>query len=214
VAFFMGYLLTILGYIITNIMRHIILLILLSLLAGCNMKHSAPYKIKMIVLGKMKERNVQAAIANFKAYLPGKQIIIDPVMLDMPSGAYYKPRNRYRADSILTFLKSKLGSYDVLMAITDLPISTTAHGHHDYGICGLSFTGKNVSVTSSYHLDKEMFLQTIRHEWGHAALGRPHCKHSGCIMNAANGKAENLRGHSRFEEKCSEVYIDFCNTLL
>lgn len=153
-------------------------------------------------------------MAHFHAYLKDKQIIVDTLRLDMPEEAYYKPRDRYRASAILEFLKPKLEDHDVLMAITDLPISTTAHGHDDYGICGLSYRGKNISVTSSWHLDREMFLQTIRHEWGHAVLGISHCGHDGCIMNAANGKAENLRGHSHFEGKCAREYSDYCNTLL
>lgn len=214
-VFLLGYLSAIKGYIITRkSMRYTFTLLFLLLFAGCNSRHTSPYHIKVIVLGKMKESNVKVAMAHFQTYLEGKKIIVDTLRVGMPEEAYYKARNRYRASTILEFLRPKLGEYDVLMAITDLPISTTAHGHKDYGICGLSYRGKNISVTSSYHLDKEMFLQTIRHEWGHAVLNISHCKHHNCLMNAANGKAENLRGHSHFEGKCAEEYIAFCNTLL
>ena len=112
-------------------MRYTIVLLFLLLFTGCNSKHTEPYRIKLVILGKMKHQNVRAAMGHFQTYLKDKQIIIDTLRLDMPEEAYYKPRERYRASSILEFLKPKLEDHDVLMAITDLPISTTAHGHDD-----------------------------------------------------------------------------------
>jgi archaemetzincin len=191
--------------------RNIIALLLLILLSGC--KHSGPYTIHLVVMGKMKPSDVKAAMDEFTKMFPGKQIKLDTSSIPMPAEAWYQPRSRYRAEKLLKALKPLKGDHDLVMGITAKPISTSAHGKDDYGICGFSYTHANVSLTSSFHLDREMFLQTIRHEWGHAALGISHCKHPNCTMNAANGKVENLRGHHSFEGKCADLYTDFCRQL-
>src|SRR5688572_8458546 len=55
----------------------------------------------------------------------------------MPKEAYYKPRNRYRADELLKDLKTYTGC-DKIIGITNKDISTTKNNIYDWGIMGLA----------------------------------------------------------------------------
>lgn len=107
----------------------------------------------------------------------------------MPDIAYYKPRNRYKADSILKYLSSQYPGQRVI-AITSKDISTSAYGYSDWGIMGLGSLVNNVSVTSTYRLKnknvKDRLTKVILHEIGHS-YGINHCK-SGlpCLMQAGD----------------------------
>lgn len=109
--------------------------------------------------------------------------------IDLPAASYYKPRNRYRADSILNYLAKKYHGQRVI-ALTSKDISTSAHGYADWGVMGLGSLVNDVSITSTYRLKsknvKDRLTKVLLHEIGHS-YGIPHCS-SGlpCLMQAGD----------------------------
>ena len=130
--------------------------------------------------------------------LPGK-----PLTQDLMNDA----KTRYRAGKILDQQASlKSQKNDVIIGLTDYDISTTAHGYEDWGILGLSETGKSNCVMSTFRVkDKTQFWKVVLHEFGHAHLGLPHCPNNDprCFMVDCNGKP-NLAKEEYLCEKCSK----------
>lgn len=110
--------------------------------------------------------------------------------IPFPLEAYYKPRNRYRADSIIRFLSSKIGKDSVMIGLSEKDISTTKGKVKDWGVMGLGYRPGNACVVSSYRLSKnnktEQFYKVALHELGHTE-GLPHCKIKTCLMRDAEG---------------------------
>lgn len=196
-------------------MKGLWLLLLLLMLWSCrqgNLKYGdgRPYRVGILAFGRLSESH-QALVRQACGHLGNTDIPVTiaqlPGLKENPD-FYYRPRQRYRADKLLNALAGRYSelktAYDYLLLVTDEPVSTSVHGVKDYGICGLSRLGGNFSVVSSWHLPDDLFVQTIRHEWGHAVPGIAHCRHPRCIMNDADGKAAHLKGHTRFEAECAE----------
>lgn len=111
--------------------------------------------------------------------------------LQLPIKAYYPPRNRYRADSLIKYL-SNFGSADtVVIGMTNKDISSTKGSVSDFGIMGLGYCPGNSCVVSTFRLAKtnlsEQFYKLAIHELGHTQ-GLPHCSNKICFMRDANGK--------------------------
>lgn len=111
--------------------------------------------------------------------------------LQLPTKAYYPPRNRYRADSLIKYL-SNFGSADtVVIGMTNKDISSTKGSASDFGIMGLGYCPGNSCVVSTFRLAKtnlsEQFYKLAIHELGHTQ-GLPHCSNKICFMRDANGK--------------------------
>lgn len=120
---------------------------------------------------------------------------IDPAInirpaIDLPASAYYAPRNRYRADSIIAFLSRNIFSGHVTIGLTGKDISTTKDKIKDWGIMGLGFRPGNACVVSSFRLKKEklysQFYKVCIHELGHTE-GLDHCAEKTCFMRDAEG---------------------------
>jgi archaemetzincin len=128
-------------------------------------------------------------------FYPVSVRIAKPV--SMPLMAYYKPRNRYKADSILAFLQQiKPAGIRIVAGITALDISTRKDTVNDYGVMGFGLRPGYVCVVSTFRLVKDtpsqplLFqrtLKTIVHELGHN-FGLLHCTNKHCIMADAKGK--------------------------
>jgi archaemetzincin len=108
---------------------------------------------------------------------------------DMPNIAYYKPRNRYRANILLHWL-SKTYPGDRVIAITSHDISITSGEIYDWGVFGLGSLHNNVSVTSVYRLKakniQDRLDKIVLHEIGHS-YKLPHCTSSQpCFMKAGD----------------------------
>lgn len=165
------------------------------------------YRIGLISFGKTTEATRKSAEKTCRNLLndTNRQVMIEWLRDTIPmQPAYYQPRNRYRADILLAAVKKvkkHYDHYDAVLLITDLPVSTTVHDIHDYGICGLSYLKEGVSVISSSKLSNALFCQVLRHEWGHG-IGISHCEEKGCIMNDAKGKIKNVADHSHFSPEC------------
>jgi len=114
----------------------------------------------------------------------------------LPSAAYYPPRRRYRAESLLAALDGMVPSdgYRIL-GLTDVDISTTKGAYADWGVMGLGSIDGKTCVLSSFRCSRGAknsehaairFGKTAVHELGHT-FGLPHCTTRGCIMEDGHG---------------------------
>ena len=126
---------------------------------------------------------------------------VEYVIKGLPAFAYFKERNRYKADSIINYLETlNSGQYRFVAGLTSKDISTTNGHNPDWGIFGLgSLTGRGC-ITSTYRLKRNASLslltdrlqKVILHEIGHN-YGLPHCTTPyPCFMKAANGKISEV----------------------
>jgi len=124
----------------------------------------------------------------------------------MPKAAYYKPRNRHRADKLLAILGQIASEADtrcdLIVGITGQDISTTKGKYKDWGIFGLGELWGRACVVSSHRLTRKLrrrdhkkglkrVIKVAIHEVGHV-LGLPHCKVPGCVMNDAEGTVKTV----------------------
>lgn len=158
-------------------------------------------KPRVLLIQPLGDFNSQLARENLKSLkknFPSSRLLPTiPIFLS----AYYKPRDRYRADSILKITRYKYGIDTLMILMTHRDISVTKNRIVDWGIMGLAHRPGNVCVVSTYRLDKNKLIEQLYkvsiHELGHTQ-GLPHCPIKSCYMRDASG------GNPLDEEK------DFC----
>jgi archaemetzincin len=111
--------------------------------------------------------------------------------IPLPKTAFYEPRKRYRADSLVHYLNRQTSPGHVTIGLTIKDISTTKDKIKDYGIMGLGSCPGNSCIASTFRLSKEntdeQLFKTAIHELGHTQ-GLPHCPVKTCFMRDAEGK--------------------------
>lgn len=135
--------------------------------------------------------------------------------VDMPGFAYYKPRARYKADSILRFLSKRTPKDQVTLGITKSDISTPKGENPDWGVMGLGQCPGRSCVASSFRLNMakghdQLFKVSI-HELGHT-MGLSHCPVLSCYMRNADG-GNPLDEETGFCKKC-RAYLKSCGWFL
>ncbi|SMC79322.1 matrixin family metalloprotease [Moheibacter sediminis] len=171
-----------------------------------NLKNS--FQISLVNLGEVDSYQI-----NFIKSILNENYNIDSVIVigqDLPEETYYKPRNRYRADKLIQFLKENLDT-DKVIGITDKDISTTVDQYEDWGIMGLAYCPGKSCIVSTFRTfrgakseehKKERLKKVTMHEFGHT-LGLPHCKNSkSCLMRDANGKVSTVDYVDGYCDKC------------
>lgn len=110
--------------------------------------------------------------------------------IPFPEEAYYEPRNRYRADSLIGYLSSRIGEDSVIIGLSKKDISVTKDEFSDWGVMGLGYCPGNACIVSSFRLKKnnknEQFYKVALHELGHTQ-GLTHCSDKTCLMRDAEG---------------------------
>jgi archaemetzincin len=133
--------------------------------------------------------------------------LLKPIAL--PKRAYYAPRNRYRADTLIYILRNATEDGHVTMGLTNKDISAEKGKVFDYGIMGLAYQPGKSCVVSTYRLSKkninEQFFKVAIHELGHTQ-GLPHCPNKTCLMTDAEGK-NNTDKENGFCIKCKTYLI-------
>lgn len=136
-------------------------------------------------------------------YNPNVQLL---KAVPLPKRAFYSPRNRYRADTIIALLRSKALTDQVIIGLTNKDISTDKGKIYDWGVMGLGYQPGNACVVSTFRLSKnnlkEQFFKVAIHELGHTQ-GLPHCPDKTCLMTDAEGK-NNTDKEEGFCEKCKK----------
>ena len=138
--------------------------------------------------------------------------IIIPVS-NLPTNAFYTPRQRYKADSLLVFQKqlAKDGIRSVI-GFTAKDISTATP---DWGVFGLGYCPGKACVISTYRLKKasvttvqlkERLIKVVLHELGHN-LGLPHCTfNKECLLTDAGGTIKQVdRERKWLCSKCTQI---------
>lgn len=133
--------------------------------------------------------------------------ILKPI--DFPENTYYKPRNRYRADSVISYLNKKTKDGFITIGLTSKDISVTKGKIKDFGVMGLGFRPGKACVASDFRLNKqnsnEQFFKIAIHELGHTQ-GLKHCPTKICFMRDSEGK-NPTNEEKEFCEKCKNVLI-------
>lgn len=129
-------------------------------------------------------------------------------VIPFPDSAYYAPRNRYKADKLVKYLRQlQTSPSDLVVGFSPKDISDRVHGYDDFGVMGWTRHSLHSSVVSTHRLaDKSKlqsdFLKLVLHELGHAD-GLPHCKNSvSCYMRDAN-KQNHFPELDGFCDKCA-----------
>ena len=121
----------------------------------------------------------------------------------LPPFAYYAPRNRFRADTLIRYLKQlNHGQYRFVVGLTSKDISCTTPHFPDWGVFGLGSLDASGCITSTFRLKKgvstqkltERLEKVVLHEIGHNQ-GLNHCTTPyPCFMKAANAKVAIVDG--------------------
>ena len=124
--------------------------------------------------------------------------------IPIPQSAYYRARNRYRADSIINILDNQAAAWHKIIGLTNKDISTTKNNIADWGVMGLGFCPGKACIASTFRLtkseiNKQLFKVAI-HEMGHT-FGLPHCAIKSCFMRDAEG-ANPTNEEKEFCTKC------------
>ena len=177
-----------------NLAKIIFCFILFLLIFSCekskviDLKSEEEITILIQPFEDVKPKQLAEISENIRKIYP-KIKILEPI--DFPKNAFYQPRNRYRADSIIKFLNSETVQNCVTIGLTNKDISATKGKIADFGIMGLGYRPGNACVASSFRLNpknkNEQFYKIAIHELGHTQ-GLKHCPDKTCFMRDAEGK--------------------------
>lgn len=174
---------------------HFKLILMLLLFSACNhsenkkrVKNTPPITIEIQPFSDVSEAQLNYVYSELKKIYP---IIILKKAIELPKQAYYKERNRYRADTIIRMFNHITPSNHITIVLTNKDISSTKGTINDYGIMGLGYCPGKACVASTFRLNKEnnlaQFFKVAIHELGHTQ-GLPHCPVKTCFMRDAEGK--------------------------
>lgn len=160
--------------------------------------YTEPQSIHYILLqplGKFSTTHLRFLKDSIERFYP-VQVLITPAK-QLPEHAYYAPRNRYRADSIIAWLRQmKPDSISAIVGLTTTDVSATKGKYIDFGIMGLGYRPGPACVVSTYRLKNTIqstqhfqnrLFKVVVHELGHN-FGLAHCTNQQCIMADAEGK--------------------------
>lgn len=124
--------------------------------------------------------------------------------------AYYAPRNRYRADSLIRFLGQNNKGDSIVIGLTYKDISTTKGKTADWGVMGLGYCPGRSCVVSTFRLSNknaaEQFYKVAIHDLGHTQ-GLKHCPVKNCFMRDAEG-GNHLNEEIGFCNACKQTLLE------
>ncbi len=179
--------------------------VLIALLIGLSACSEFPHRDRIVVLqplGTFSE--VDAVRVRDELRATFKSVVLRE-SIPIPANAYYPARSRYRADSLLRYLKRQGSADTVVVGLLNKDISVTKGSHADWGVMGLGYRPGNACVASSFRVRKanrsQQFYKVVVHELGHTQ-GLPHCPERSCFMRDAEG-GNPLDEERRFCASCT-----------
>lgn len=158
-------------------------------------------------LGDFKTEQFQKVFVEIKSINPN---VVLRSNISFPENSFYKPRNRYRADSIIKSLKDKIGKDSVIVGLSNHDISTTYKGIKDWGVMGLGYRPGKACVVSDFRLSvktkNKQFYKLVLHELGHTE-GLQHCPVKTCLMRDAEGR-NHLDEERDFCQNCRAFLVN------
>lgn len=152
-----------------------------------NKRLKTPPAIRILPLGKTRPGQAMQVERQLKAIF--KDVAILPAR-PMPRNARSGYEPRWRADTLLVWMKAQIPASHVWIAVTREDISHTKGNDPDFGIMGLGLRPGNACVVSDARLKTNRtdgFPKIVLHELGHTA-GLNHCPDKSCTMQDAEGK--------------------------
>ena len=193
-----------------NLAKIVFCFTLFSLIFSCEkskdnaVKNGEEITILIQPFEDVKPKQLTEISENIRKIYP-KIKILKPIKF--PQNTYYEPRNRYRADSIIKYLRTKPPNNCVTLALTNKDISVTKGKVADFGVMGLGYRPGNACVASSFRLNtknkNEQFYKIAIHELGHTQ-GLKHCPDKTCFMRDAEGK-NPTNEEKDFCQNCKKV---------
>lgn len=193
-----------------NLAKIVFCFTLFSLIFSCEkskdnaVKNGEEITILIQPFEDVKPKQLTEISENIRKIYP-KIKILKPIKF--PQNTYYEPRNRYRADSIIKYLRTKTPNNCVTLALTNKDISVTKGKVADFGVMGLGYRPGNACVASSFRLNtinkNEQFYKIAIHELGHTQ-GLKHCPDKTCFMRDAEGK-NPTNEEKYFCQNCKKV---------
>ena len=193
-----------------NLAKIVFCFTLFSLIFSCEkskdnaVKNGEEITILIQPFEDVKPKQLTEISENIRKIYP-KIKILEPI--DFPKNTFYQPRNRYRADSIIKYLRTKTPNNCVTLALTNKDISVTKGKVADFGVMGLGYRPGNACVASSFRLNtknkNEQFYKIAIHELGHTQ-GLKHCPDKTCFMRDAEGK-NPTNEEKDFCQNCKKV---------
>ena len=195
-----------------NLAKIVFCFTLFSLIFSCeksklsDLKSEEEITILIQPFEDVKPKQLTEISENIRKIYP-KIKILKPIKF--PQNTYYEPRNRYRADSIIKYLRTKTPNNCVTLALTNKDISVTKGKVADFGVMGLGYRPGNACVASSFRLNtknkNEQFYKIAIHELGHTQ-GLKHCPEKTCFMRDAEGE-NHTDEETDFCKNCKIVLI-------
>lgn len=177
--------------------------------AGTIVPAAGKQVVTLLPLGDTDPSLISALKAGLENRLPVKTVLLDAQPL--PALAWYRPRSRYIADSLLGYLARQHHGGGKILGITTQDISTRKEPHANWGVMGLGHCPGKACVISSFraqrralsreHLENRMIVLAM-HELGHT-WSLPHCTNV-CIMRDAEGKM-NLDNGNTYCTRCLDM---------
>ena len=193
-----------------NLAKIVFCFTLFSLIFSCEkskdnaVKNGEEITILIQPFEDVKPKQLTEISENIRKIYP-KIKILKPIKF--PQNTYYEPRNRYRADSIIKYLRTKTPNNCVTLALTNKDISVTKGKVADFGVMGLGYRPGNACVASSFRLNpknkNEQFYKIAIHELGNTQ-GLKHCPDKTCFMRDAEGK-NPTNEEKDFCQNCKKV---------
>jgi len=167
-----------------------LLLALISLLTANGCKRKKAFETRVIVIQPFSGIDPLLTDSISRQIKRTGYNVFIKTAIALPTNAFYLPRNRYRADSLIRTLSQPPNSDTLVIGLTEKDISATKGQVQDWGVMGLGYCPGTSCVVSTYRLSKQNLFQQahkiVLHELGHTQ-GLQHCPVKGCYMRDAEG---------------------------
>jgi archaemetzincin len=187
-------------------MRHYFLILIFAFTSCTNTKEQHQ---KIIVIQPLGDFNIEQSKNVFNKIKTINPNVVLRQNIPFPENAYYQPRNRYRADSIIKIIKNNIGKDSVIVGLSNRDISVTKEKIKDWGVMGLGYHPGKSCVVSDFRLSQQnksqQLYKVVLHELGHTE-GLAHCPVKTCLMRDAEGK-NHMDEETDFCLKCKNFLI-------